>query len=168
MGKPLEHLVDIKAVPVSDLNDLIISQHKVNGQLVILSRYRDMRWNLSPYIQTRNHRDFKIIFNSRLENGDLLTDNKNKGLLESAKRFLYVRWKHKSPHSGKYISARSLFNNWIVLRPLLSWMIREGLSSFSELTPGKCLDFVRFCQAEKTLNKSTQTIAYRDIVNSCV
>ena len=163
MSELPSHLVDINTVLPADLNHLVISQFEKNGKIVVVSIYGDPRWNLTPYVRTRNHRDVIIIFNVKLVNGSLLTDKQNESLLHAAKRFLYVRWKVKAPHSGKYISARTLHNNWGQLRALLNWMVQEGLNYFSDLTAKKCLNYVRYCQTEKSLSRSTQTLNYQII-----
>lgn len=163
MLKHAGHLVDIATVPEENINRLVVSQVEENGQPVIISRYGDSRWDLSPYFQTRNSTDYTIIFQTDLGEGSLLTDSQNSKLLESAKRFLYVRWKVKAPHSGKYISARTLRNNWSQLRALLKWMKLSGLQCFAELSPQKCRDYVSYCKTEANLLGSTQVINYQMI-----
>jgi integrase len=161
MHKNAGHLVDINSVISDDIHRLVISQINENGQQIIVSRYGDSRWDLSPYIQTLNSRAYVIIFDIVLGDGSILTDSQNAILLDAAKRFLYVRWRVKAPHSGKYISARTLFNNWAQLRPLLYWMTREDIHKFSELTPSKCLDYVHYCKSEKKLLGSSQILNYQ-------
>ncbi len=160
----LEHLVDIRAVPAAGIDGLIISEVREGGQTVVISRYGDAHWNLLPYIHTRNMGAVGIIkFDVDLGNGTLATGGENKGLLAAVKRFLYVRWKVRAPRSGKYVSARTVFNNWRELRVLLRWMAREGVFSFSGLTAERCLDYVRYCQKQKGLGGGTQEHYYEII-----
>jgi len=163
MLKHAGHLIDISTVPAEEINQLVISQINQNGQAVIISRYEDTRWDLNPYIQTNNSPGNAIIFQIKLDDGSSLTDSQNSRLLESIKRFLYVRWKVKAPHSGKYISARTLLNNWSQLRTLIQWMSKASLQSFSELSAQKCLDYVTYCNTEKNLMSSTLVINYQII-----
>ena len=156
-----QHLVDIRTVSAADIDDLIIGQVQEGGQTVVISRYGDARWNLLPYIHTRNTGAVGIIkFDVDFGNGSLLTDPQNEGLLAAAKRFLYVRWKVKAPHSQKYISARTVITNWRELRVLLRWMAREGVFSFSGLTGERCLEYVRYCQKQKGLGRQAQEHYY--------
>jgi len=101
MPKHAGHLVDISTLPIQTINEVVISQIEEGGHQAILSRYGDSRWDLSPYIATLNTRGIAIIFDIELGNGSLLTHQCNYRLLEAAKRFLYMRWRVKAPHSCK-------------------------------------------------------------------
>jgi integrase len=84
-----------------------------------------------------------IKFDTKFQDGSALTDPKHNILRESAKAFLYARWKNKAPHSRKYISAQTLINNWAQLRCLLHWMVDSQISKFGELTPERCLAYAK-------------------------
>ncbi|TXE24292.1 integrase [Serratia marcescens] len=146
------HLVDLLNTSQADAPDIPVS---IAGERV-LSRYRDNIWDLSPYLPTKNSRIKKIRFDVPFADDSRLTDVKHILLLESAKRFLYVRWRVKAPHSRKYISARTILNNWTQLRALLIWMVAENIRTFGELTPQRCLAYA--ATQKKRLKGSTQII----------
>lgn len=146
------HLVDIRTVASSAIPELVVSRRGA----VVVSRYEHSQWNLSPYIHTRNTRGATIRFDVEFHDGSVLTDERHARLLESAKRFLYARWRVKAPHSGKHISAKTLCNNWSQLRALLRWMVLQGVASFAELSPEKCLAYAS--GSEERLKDSSRII----------
>lgn len=146
------HLVDLSKVPQAGIPDIPVS---IVGDRV-LSRYCDNIWDLNPYLPTKNNRQTKIRFDLAFTDGSCLTDVKHIRLLESAKRFLYVRWRVKAPHSRKYISARTMLNNWMQLRAVLIWMVAEDLRAFGDLTSQRCLAYA--ANQKGKLKGSTQII----------
>ncbi len=145
------HLADIRDHPETAIAEAVVSL--VGGR--VLSRYGDATWDLSPYIPTRNGRQTSIRFEALFADGTCLTDACHAQLLESAKRFLYSRWRVKAPHSGKYICARTVSNNWRQLVALIKWMITEGIASFSALTSDLCQ---KYCASQGHLKGSTRII----------
>ncbi|TDN59001.1 integrase [Paraburkholderia sp. BL10I2N1] len=153
MTNAASHLVDIHATAVSAIPDLIVTQR---GEFVV-SRFRDVSWDLSPYIHTRNTRGAAIRFDVEFDDGSTLIDARHARLLESAKRFLYERWRVKGPRSGRHISAKTLFNNWSQLRLLLKWMVRNGIASFAEMSPERCLAYAK--ESKEALKDSSLNIS---------
>lgn len=153
MTDSVPHLVDIRTLGASTLPDLVISRR---GELVV-SRFKHPSWDLSPYIRTRNTRGATIRFDVTFHDGSVLTEDRHATLLHASKWFLYERWRVKGPHSGKNISAKTLFNNWSQLRRLLKWMIRNGVSSFAEMTSERCLCYAN--ESKGSLKDSSRGIA---------
>ena len=121
------HLVDIRPLHAPDIADVVISRRGSR----VLSQYRDNVWDLAPYLPVKNLRQSTIRFDIALPDGSVLTDPQHAPLLAAAKRFLYMRWRIKAPHSRKYIAAKTVMNNWSQLRLLLKWMVSQGIASFS-------------------------------------
>lgn len=136
------HLVDIRLLPTRDILDAVISQRKN----LVLSRYRDNVWDIAPYVSVKNIRQSTIRFDMKFSDGSCLTDPKHAALLDASKRFLYARWRVKAPHSRKFISVRTVVNNWLQLRGLLKWMVEQGISNFSSLTSRLCLAYAASIQ----------------------
>lgn len=133
------HLKDLRRLQSTKIEDAIISQQDDH----VLSRYGDIAWDLSPFLPARNLRTRKINFDLKFSNGTCLVGPENAALLQSVKRFLYTRWRVKAPHSRKYISAKSVMNNWGQLKALLKWMVEHDINSFSGLTQELCLSYAR-------------------------
>ena len=134
MPETVRHLIDLDRVKKRDLDHVIVSQHRD----IVISRYGDETWNLAPYLPARNSTQKRIKFTMQFKSGYRLTDPEYATLLASAKRFLYTRWRVAGGQLGRPVSARTLTSIWSQLRRLLEWMIEEGLTSFSELTPDQC------------------------------
>lgn len=152
-------LRDIRDLSQDTILDLVISQigpKSGPGGQRVLSRYRDNRWDLSPYFHTRNSQADVLKFDLAFDDGSFLTDPKHAALLEAAKRFLYVRWRVRAPRSAKYVSARTLYNNWAQLRAVLKWMAAHGITRFAEMSPERCLAYAADCRAR--LGTNTQVI----------
>lgn len=146
------HLLDLQGLHGSELDMVVISQQ--DGQ--VISRYGDMTWNLSPYLPARNTRIRNISFDIKFFNGTSLVDPENATLLRSVKKFLHTRWRVKAPHSRKYISAKSVMNNWAQLRGLLKWMVEHGILTFSSLKPEICQKYSR--DIKETLSSGTKVL----------
>ena len=146
------HLVDIRPLHSPDIADVVISRRESR----VLSQYRDNVWDLDPYLPVKNLRQSTIRFHIALPDGSVLTDPQHARLLASAKRFLYMGWRIKAPHSRKYIAAKTVMNNWSQLRLLLKWMVSQGVGSFSALTPELCLAYAT--SQEGKLKSSTRVI----------
>lgn len=153
MTNVASHLIDMRATAVSAIPDLVVTQR---GEIVI-SRFRDVSWDLSPYIHTRNTRGAAIRFDVEFDDESTLIDARHACLLESAKWFLYERWRVKGPRSGRHISAKTLFNNWSQLRLLLKWMVRNNIASFAEMSPDRCLAYAK--ELKRTLKDSSLNIS---------
>ncbi|EAN1870832.1 hypothetical protein D8V51_23150 [Salmonella enterica] len=146
------HLVDIRPLHAPDIADVVISRRGSR----VMSQYRDNVWDLAPYLPVKNLRQSTIHFDIALPDGSVLTDPQHAPLLAAAKRFLYMRWRIKAPHSRKYIAAKTVMNNWSQLRLLLKWMVLQGIASFSALTPELCLAYA--ASQEGKLKSSTRVI----------
>ena len=146
------HLVDLRSLSVTDILNAVISQC---GNFV-LSRYRDNIWNIAPYLPAKNLRQTTIRFDMYFTDGSCLTDPQHSALLDASKRFLYARWRIKSPNSRKYVAAKTVFNNWAQLRPLLKWMVEQNLSTFSSLSSEHCMTYA--ANLEGKLKDSTRVI----------
>lgn len=146
------HLVDLRPLALSDIADVVVCE--VGDR--VLSRYQDNVWDLSPYLPAKNSRQQKIRFDLKFADGTLLTDPNHAPLLDSAKRFLYTRWRVKGPHSRKYISAKTVLNNWTQLRPAIKWMVEQGIICFREFTAARCLSYAE--SLENKLKGSTRLI----------
>ncbi|VVE46133.1 hypothetical protein PIN31115_04397 [Pandoraea iniqua] len=152
MTNTATHLVDIQSTAASAIPDLVISQHDE----VVISRFKDALWDLSPYIHTRNTRGAAIRFDVEFHDSSILTDDRHECLLQSAKQFLYERWRLKGPRSGRNISAKTLLNNWRQLCPLLKWMVRNTVPSFAEMSPERCILYAN--ESKGVLKDSTRNI----------
>ena len=134
--------LNLRMLPEESRHALVIASGR-NG--LVLSRYGDHVWNLSPHIHTRNKAaSNKIIdFSSpQFADGSRLTDPQHAGLLEGVKALLYVRLSQNSPHSGKPLSGITAIGLWMSLCPLLRWMVDAGYGSFAALTSEACLAYV--------------------------
>jgi hypothetical protein len=115
----------------------------------VLSYYGATLWDFTPYIHTRNTRasDKKIDFSTmRFTDSSCLTDLQHTGLLAGVKAFIYVRLAHNSPMSGKTLGASSIIALWRNLRPLLRWMMMNGIEYFSDLTSDACMAYANDCR----------------------
>lgn len=153
MTNTARHLVDIRSTAASVIPDLVICQR---GEVVV-SHFGDALWDLSPYIHTRNTRGTAIRFDVEFHDGSVLTDDRHACLLHSARWFLYERWRVKGPRSGRNISAKTLFNNWSQLRLLLKWMVRNGVASFAEMSPERCISYAN--ESKEVLKDSSRNIS---------
>ena len=70
------------------------------GSSVVISRYEDDVWNFWPYISRENAKDGekRIIWSVALPDGSRLTDEAHRGLLASAKDFIWSL--HVDPIEG--------------------------------------------------------------------
>lgn len=146
------HLVDLHSLMPADIPDVIISSAGDH----VLSRFRDNIWDMSPYLAVKNIRQSAIRFDLGLPDGSNLTEPQHARLLNSAKQFLYARWRVRAPHSRKLISARTLMNNWAQMRAVLKWMAGQGIRAFGELTPKHCLAYA--ASQKNNLKSSTRII----------
>jgi integrase len=137
-----------------DRDELAVTYiNDINGSLIALSYYKNNLWDFSPYIKNKNSTNFYINFNFDLnKNTNLIHENKN-SLLHAAKSFIYSRWLAKSPRSGKYIKAATLTHCWSNIKPLLKWMHVNGIDTFDELTPEKCMHYAEFVITTKSIKK---------------
>ena len=101
-------LVDLKGLSENAIANTPVTFSKDR----ILSRYCDDAWDMTPYLAVKNSRSYRIRFDVKFSDGTQLIEKKHAHLLDSSKRFLYVRWRVQAPHSRQYISARTLMNNW--------------------------------------------------------
>jgi hypothetical protein len=115
------------------------------GNDIVLSRYEDNVWDLSPYVRAinLNRSDLRIDFSAISENGESLLSPPHTALLSGAKEFIYVRWMFKSAISGKHLKARGVIADWHGLRQLIRWMMDQGMGSFRELTPDQASTYLR-------------------------
>jgi integrase len=145
-------LVDLKGLSENAIANTPVTFSKDR----ILSRYCDDAWDMTPYLAVKNSRSCRIRFDVKFSDGTQLIEKKHAHLLDSSKRFLYVRWRVQAPHSRQYISARTLMNNWRQLVPAIKWMVDKGLTSFGELTASNCLAYAQSQQGR--LKNSTRII----------
>ncbi len=134
--------LNLRLLPEESRHALVIASGR-NG--LVLSRYGDHVWDLSPHIHTRNKAaSNKIIdFSSpQFADGSRLTAPQHAGLREGVKALLYVRLAQNSPHSGKPLSGITAIGLWMSLCPLLRWMVDAGYGSFATLTSEACLAYV--------------------------
>ncbi len=117
---------------------------------LVVSRFGDNVWDFYPYIPQENLRPAQklIDWNITLPNGTRLTDPANAALLESSRDFIWSLF--VTPYAG---SKRPVFTSLIsrvtALRPLLYWMVANGLSRFSDMD-GRALDYVPFAKQGKS------------------
>jgi integrase len=137
MAKPPTHLVDLAHVHEKDLPHVVVS---LQGNAVV-SRYGDDSWDLSPYAAAKNYQRVRMVFTYKFKNGRRLTDPEYRTLLASVKRFLYTRWRAARGRQSGSVTVGTLLANWSQIRKLIAWMMEEGITSFSELTPERCVRF---------------------------
>lgn len=152
MSSTGSHLVDLNALASDEISDAIIS----SVDDLVLSRFSDNIWEMSPYLLTKNNKQSTIRFDCKFHDGSCLTSLEHCRLLDAAKRFLYARWRNRAPHSRKYVSARTVVNNWAQLRALLKWMVVRKIKTFGQLTSRHCLEYA--ASQKGRLKRNTQII----------
>jgi integrase len=113
-----------------------------SGSRIILSRYEDDVWNFWPYISRENAKDGekRIIWSIALPDGSRLTDLAHRGLLTSAKDFIWSL--HVDPiEGGKRPGMKTLISQMGNLAFLLRWMVNQGITRFAQLD-GRTLEYV--------------------------
>ena len=139
---------------VKSLTDMVRNALPVSiGLSGVLSTFSSNTWRFHPYIHTKNTRPCQkqIVFgNLTFADSSRLTDPQHTQLLNSTKMFLYARLAYKHPWSGKTASHSTLITLWVKMRTLLRWMVDNGYTCFTDLTPTVCATYVKACQQEIT------------------
>lgn len=128
--------------------DTVIATLSVGSHSVVLSRYRDVVWDLS-YENYQGHvksSERQIAWAVDLPGGTNLLHPQNAKLLESAKRLVYSLLFNEVEGETKP-SARTVVHKFYTgFVPLLRWMTIEGYQSFAEI--GDLDDYVAFCRTQ--------------------
>lgn len=106
-----------------------------NGETLVISRYGDSIWDFWPSIPQENlpPSQKRINWNIKMPDGKSLLDPKHANLLESAKDFLYSLF--TEPIEGnKRPKMSTIINKSKDLKPLLRWMVENGLDQFVHLS----------------------------------
>lgn len=132
-----------------------------DGSSLVVSRFGDLLWDWYPYLpnanlpSSRKRLDWRI----QLPDGSPLTDPRHAQLLDAAKDFLWSLFAQpiegrKRPH------LRSLIAKSFPLILLLRWMVRAGISRFTDLD-GHTLDYVSSAKQTKSGFASPKTVTAR-------
>jgi integrase len=136
-------LRSIKGIPTTEKAQWVVSVTSLpDGTPLVISRWGDFIWDWYPYIPQANvsPNQKRIDWRIALPDGRLLTDPEHANLLESTKNFLWSLF--VDPVEGR---KRPLFmtlcRKSMDIRPLLRWMVEQGLTRFEQLD-GRTLDYV--------------------------
>lgn len=138
------HLPNLNNFLEQDKQKVVVTRTFVKGQQVPISFYEDNAWDISPHLSVRTKARSVLNFDIKLKDGSSLIDPKNKQLLESFKRFIFVRWKEKSPNSAERVTAQTLKNSFGQLQPFILWMNDQKLSSFNAVTAEHINQYVNY------------------------
>ena len=140
------HLLDLRPIKgfcAADKANLPVSiAIQPSGSSLVVSRYADEVWDFYPYIPQENlppvHK--KIDWRLLLPDGRRLTDPEHVSLLDSSKEFIWSLF--ADPVEGrKRPSMLTLRNKVNDLKPLLRWMVSQGMPRFADLAE-RTLDYV--------------------------
>jgi hypothetical protein len=133
-----------------------------DGTVYVVSRYGDPVWYLYPYILHDNEAPSKMTIDWRIQltDGLRLTDPEHALLLTSAKDFIWSLFTH--PVEGrKRPTMSTLIKKVGWLKPLLRWMVQEGLHQFADIA-NRTLDYVPVAHAKAGGSKAdTSTVVNR-------
>ena len=144
--------------------DAVIATLRVKSHTVVLSRYRDVVWDLGAEIfQGHMTTDVtQLRWDVDLPDGTNLLHPQHAKLLESAKRFIYSMLFHQIEGKEKLQAFTVVHKYSTGLVPLLRWMNLRGYCSFAEI--GDLGDYVAFCRLKsdrKGKGPSKSTIRQR-------
>lgn len=160
------HLLDlrpIKDIPVADKALWPVSiTSQPDGTPLVVSRFGDYIWDFYPYIPQENHSSSQkqIDWRITLPDGRLLTDPAHFDLLESTKDFIWSLF--ADPVEGRKRPAMLTLRNKVgQIKPLLRWMVSQGMSRFADVG-ARAFDYVRAAKLnEDGLPVAVETVTIR-------
>ena len=136
--------------PVDFPNEVVSQIRDNNGSLRVVSRFGDDSWDLSGFIPNPNRSvcNTRINFAITLPDGLKLTDEINRCLLNSVKRYLLTRLQQRSSHSGRCLKATSVIKEFEALVIFVRWLTTKNINCFASMTTELCLDYAQWCRNE--------------------
>jgi integrase len=136
--------------PADFQNEVVSQIRDNNGSLRVVSRFGDDSWDLSGFIPNPNRSvcNTRINFAITLPDGLKLTDEINRCLLNSVKRYLLTRLQQRSSYSGRCLKATSVIKEFEALVIFVRWLTTKNINCFSSMTTELCLDYAQWCRNE--------------------
>jgi integrase len=151
--------VTMQAVQFNDFPVSTLADH--SGAGIPLSWFDDSLWDFSPHMEVENLSQSNKEINWRISLGDgsFLTDPKHGELLRSTKLFI---WSLRAiPAEGtRRASFKSLIGAASEIRPLLRWMVAQGISTFSALEGHTESYVVAAGRLQKTDGEASANVIY--------
>jgi integrase len=147
----------LKGLAPSTRDEMVISVVRDHqGNEYVLSRHRDMTWDLSPLPWPRNRRasDKRLIF-------PVLRQPK---LVVAIKDALYARWRIGLV-GYPILTANSVVGIGKNLTAFIRWLDDRGIVSLAEVTSALCLEYAAYCRSllgrKGTVNPKTTIVRLR-------
>lgn len=128
----------VRGLPQNERDAVAVSTLNHGNSLVVLSRFGDAVWDLSPYIPNANMgRSRKYLSWSGIP----------ACFLNSAKAIVYRYWMVGIPGIGKP-TATSVFSFFERLRRFLNWADQKGFNRLADIRPLHCIQYVEDCRVK--------------------
>jgi len=132
-------------IPNAERDNLVVSMLSTDKGNAVISRYGDMTWDFSPYINNANWNAHKKVIN---------WSSIPASFVEGAKSVVYSYWTYGTP-GRKRPRATTICGTFAYLKWFVVWLKAHNIARFTDIRPLHCRTYAQSC-IDRNVSASTK------------